>query len=206
MQFPSPAWVILCHTNCVPVRSDALITLLWYCISCTITLISAWKFLIEMTRMILAASSWSGSSQYLLANTRQASAVSIYKTHRRLYSSVSIVLWQTIPLTMKNSSHSLFISSLLQIQYFNQWSGYNWPLLIRCIWIPISTCMFSLTPYFMTVMYNYLNKQEGRMRLDQSNMFIFMLYKFCQWTTGTILLSDKHLIVFQNWMILLLYS
>lgn len=50
----------------------------------------------------------------------------------------------------------------------------------------------------MTVMYNYLNKQEGRMRLDQSNMFIFMLYKFCQWTTGTILLSDKHLIVFQN--------
>lgn len=155
--------------------------------------------------MILAASSWSGSSQYLLANTRQASAVSIYKTHRRLYSSVSIVLWQTIPLTMKNSSHSLFISSLLQIQYFNQWSGYNWPLLIRCIWIPISTCMFSLTPYFMTVMYNYLNKQESRMHLDQSNMFIFMLYKFCQWTTGTILLSDKHLIVFQNWMIVLLY-
>lgn len=165
---------IPCHTNCVPVRSDALITLLWYCISCTITLISAWKFLMEMTRMILAASSWSGSSQYLLANTRQASAVSIYKTHRRLYSNVSIVLSQTIPLTMKNSSHSLFISSLLQIQYFNQWSGYNWPLLIRCIWIPISTCMFSLTPFFMTVMYNYLNKQEGRMRLDQSNMFIFM--------------------------------
>lgn len=187
-------------------RSDALITLLWYCISCTITLISAWKFLIEMTRMILAASSWSGSSQYLLANTRQASAVSIYKTHRRLYSSVSIVLWQTIPLTMKNSPHSLFISSLLQIQYFNQWSGYNWPLLIRCIWIPISTCMFSLTPYFMTVMYNYLNKQESRMHLDQSNMFIFMLYKFCQWTTGTILLLDKHSIVFQNWLILLLYS
>lgn len=122
-------------------------------------------FLIRILTILIGQHQTSISCLYL-QNTQKTS----------LYSSVSIVLWQTIPLTMKNSSHSLFISSLLQIQYFNQWSGYNWPLLIRCIWIPISTCMFSLTPYFMTVMYNYmyLNKQEGRMRLDQSNMFIFM--------------------------------
>lgn len=116
MQFRSPAWV-MCHTNSVPVRSETRITLLWYCISCTITLISAWKFLMEMTRMILAASSWSGSSQYLLANTRQASAVSIYKTHRRLYSSISIVLWQTIPI--KPWKISLILYSSVLFSKFN---------------------------------------------------------------------------------------
>ena len=41
------------------------------------------KFFTEMTRMMLAASSWSGSWQYLLARTRQASALRIWSNRQK---------------------------------------------------------------------------------------------------------------------------
>lgn len=82
--FPVPRWYVqqvrLDENKCIYLESinwNLKVyygTLLWYCISCMMTRMSSLQFLIEITLIILAASSASGSWQYLLASTRQASA------------------------------------------------------------------------------------------------------------------------------------
>lgn len=82
---PCMYYTLVMYTSCLSFNMNMLyLTLLWYCISCIIVLISEWKFFMEIARMILAASSASGSSQYLLANIRQASASWIYSRDKTL--------------------------------------------------------------------------------------------------------------------------